>query len=302
MKIKQKEKPVQAGKVKGGSKPKINAHKRTFLTVILSLVAVLLVLLVVNLSRKTQAVVYVAMSGKTLYKNEQITDINTQVKKYAMLQGEYEKYTITSNNGTKTRRLILWDERDKLLGKYVASQITNEKLLEYGDFVTSKVDNSNTVLYAYPGKDIVKLTLGTSDLTAFKAYLEPGDKINIECTYSEKVKFNSDEALANAQSDGVSFGTARDTVEQFFTDPVFSNIQVADILNSQGESVLDLQAEYNEMSIFQQAALDKDQTYQKKLEPSTLLLALTPQEKRVYYKYQAKNGATFRISLPQRAE
>lgn len=301
MKIKKKQNVAQAStKVKGGAKPKANAFKKTGLTLFLTLCAACMIGLVLMLSRKTQAVVYVAMSNKTLYKNEQITNPDEQLRRYPMLQGEYEKYTVVSDNGTETRRLIRWDERDELLGKYVANQIGNEKLIERSDFATSKVDNSNTALYSYPGKDIVKLTLGTSDLTAFKSFLAPGDKINIECTYTETVSFR-DQLEENAEESG-DWLNARDTVDQLYTVPVFQNIQIADILNSSGDSVLDMQAAYNELSLFQQAELDNDSTYQKKLQPSTLLLALTPQEKEIYYKYLSKSGATFRMSLPQRSE
>lgn len=305
MKMKPKKNSAQGvTKVRGGSKPMVNAAKKTGLTVFLTVCAAAMICFVLVLSRKTQAVEYVCMSAKTLYKNEQITDTNTQLRKYAMLRGEYEKYTVSSNSSNPTRRLIKWDERDELRGKYVTTQIGAEKLIERRDFTTSKSDNSNTALYSYPGKDIVKLTLGTSDLTAFKSFLAPGDKINIECTYSEKVSFK--DQIKDAEESGATqvgdWTNARDTVEQLYTVPVFKNIQIADILNASGDSVLDLMAEYNELGLIEQNRLDNDTAYQKKLQPSTLLLALTPQEKEIYYKYLSKSGATFRMSLPQRAE
>lgn len=301
MKLKGKKAETKAVKVKGGSKPKSNAFRKTGLTITLTVAAAFLIGMVFMLARKTQAVVYVAMSAKTLYKNEQITNTEEQLIKYPMLQGEYEKYTVINDNGTETRRLIKWEEVDDLLGKYASTQIGSEKLLEFRDFAYEKVDNSNTALYSYPGKDIVKLTLGTSDLTAFKSFLSPGDKINIECTYTETVSFK--DTLAEQQASGsTDWLNSRETVEQLYTDPVFQNIQIADILNSSGDSVLDMQAAYNELSLFEQAELDNDSAYQKKLQPSTLLLALTPQEKEIYYKYASKTGATFRMSLPQRSE
>ena len=77
---------------------------------------------------------------------------------------------------------------------------------------------------------------------------------------------------------------------------------IADIINGQGQSVLDIYQKYNSATVQEQVALDSSDEFREKTEPKTLLIALTPDEKDRYYQYLSKNGSTFRISLPQRVE
>ena len=56
------------------------------------------------------------------------------------------------------------------------------------------------------------------------------------------------------------------------------------------------------MTVYQQAALDVDESWQDSVEPSTLLVALTPEEEALYYEYLSKNDIEFHMSLPQRTE
>lgn len=55
------------------------------------------------------------------------------------------------------------------------------------------------------------------------------------------------------------------------------------------------------MTVYEQAQMDKDEDFQKSVEPSSLLLALTQEELQEYYKCLNKN-CTFKMSLPQRVE
>lgn len=302
MKIRSKSGENGEKAIKGAGKPKLNAHKRTLTTVAFSAVALLLIALVAVLASKAKSTVSVVMTSEKLYQKQQLKDIDKQFKKYDMLQAEYEKYTVLNRDGSTTRRLVLWDERKELLGYFMANPLGEERLLEYSDLVKSKIDNSDTVMYAYPGKDLTKLTIGTADLTAFKTYLKPGDRINVECSFSNVIKTADTTGEAGSGDTNVVWGTTGSSIDQFDSDDVFKNIQIADIQNSTGDSVLDLTMQYNDMNVFQQAQLDADKTYQKKLEPATLILALTPAEKIRYKKYLAKNGATFYISIPQRVE
>lgn len=293
MKLTKQNNTTKAKSPKVTSKTNVNNHKGSFLIIISLIITVLLCVWVLMLGKKAEASIAVCMSAKDLYKNEQITDLSSQVKSYDMTELEYLKYTRTEGN-TTYRRIVTWDEVNSLSGMYMAYYVPLEHVLEYDMFVKSKVENSDTVLYAYPGKEIVSLQLGTSDLSSFKTFLTTGDRINIECTYTETIRVYEDAENTSSNRD-------YEDVEQFYTVPVFTNIQIADILNSDGDSVLDLKAEYDSLTIFEQASLDADESYQERLEPSTILLALTPQEKREYYKYLSKGG-TFRMSLPQRTE
>lgn len=294
MKLDKRAKTTTTTKNKAMSKTNVNSHKKSALIVVCAGIAVASIVWVLSLGKKAEASVDVLMSAKNLYKNEQITDFDSQIKVYSMSELEYNKYA--RQGDPNHQRIIRADNPNVVMGMYMAYYVPVEHVLEYDMFVKSKIENSDTVLYAFPGKEIVSLQLGTGDLTAFKTFLTTGDRINIECTYTENVRVYKDDA------EEAAYGQREyEDVEQFYTVPVFSNIQIADILNSDGDSILDMQAAYNELTIFEQAAYDSDTNYQKKLEPNTILLALTPQEKREYYKYLSKGG-TFRMSLPQRTE
>ena len=91
-------------------------------------------------------------------------------------------------------------------------------------------------------------------------------------------------------------------VDVFRDEEVFTDIMIADIINSQGKSVLDIYASYNEQTVYQQAALEANEAWLTSVEPDTLLVALTPEEETRYYKYLSKSDVTFYMSLPQRVE
>lgn len=157
------------------------------------------------------------------------------------------------------------------------------------DVVTSRTDNTDTVLYSFPGKNIVSLSLGDSDLTTFKTFLQPGDRVNVTAIYKNEQQLDT--------SDG-----GQETVSATRQETVFKDIMIADLLNNSGESVLDLYASYNDMTTYEQAALDSDEEWKERITPATLLVALTPEEEALYYDYLSKSEVEFHMSLPQRTE
>jgi len=273
----------------GLSKPAVNKSSKTLIIVLLVLVTAGLIFWVLSIGKKAESTVQVVMINQPLYKNQMITaDMLTA---YDMIEGEFEKYAIKKNNGEYTRRLILWDERDTIIGAFAAYSLQPETLLEYRSLIKSRVDNSDTVLYNFPGKDIVQLDIGTSDLNAFKTFLKPGDRLNIEAIYSDTVKVEKDDGYG---------GKIKEDVEVFKTGTVFGSIMIADLINSDGDSILDMYEQYNQMTLYQQAQLDASIEWKEKTEPKSLLLALTEDEKYRYYEFLAKGNVTFRVSLPQR--
>lgn len=273
----------------GLSKPAVNKTGKTIIIVLLVFVTAALIFWVINIGKKAESTVQVVMLDKSVYKNQMVTA--EMLKPYDMIEGEFEKYAIKNKNGEYTRRLILWEEKDVIVGAFSAYSLQPETLLEYRSLVKSRVDNSDTVLYNFPGKDIVQLDIGTNDLNAFKTFLKPGDKLNIEAIYSDRVKVEKDDGYG---------GKIQEDVEVFKANTVFGSIMIADLINSDGDSVLDMYEEYNQLTIQQQAQLDTSIDWQDKTEPKSLLLALTEDEKYRYYEFLAKGNVTFRVSLPQR--
>lgn len=277
----------RAEKAARATNPTKNQSKKNMILMAIIAVTVLLIIWVYAMGKKAEDTVSVVMWSEPIYKNETITE--SQLVEYKMLKAEFEKYAIENDDGSKTRRIVLWDERDKLINTFAAYPLQANTICMITDVVTSRTDNSDTVLYSYPGKNILALQLGDSDLTTFKTFLQPGDRVNITAIYTSE-----DQVKKN---DGTT-----DTVESLRQETVFKDIMVADLLNQDGSSVLDLYASYNDMTTYQQAALDADESWQDSVEPSTLLVALTPEEETLYYEYLSKNSVEFYMSLPQRTE
>lgn len=244
-----------------------------------------LIIWVIILGQKAQKTVQVIMTKNTIYKNQVITE--NDIMPYDMLLGEFEKYAVVDENGTKKRRVLKWEEKDKIINTFAAYPLKQETYLEYRDVIVSKTDNSDSVLYSFPGKDIIELDVGTSSLQTLKTFLQPGDKINIQAIYKDVNK------VAN------EYGSY-DNVETIKTETVFGAVTVADLINNSGESILDLYASYNEMSAWEQAQLDASSSFKTSTEPKSLLIALTPEELDRYYYYSSKSDVTFKISMPQR--
>lgn len=290
MKITEKAKKQKVKGV-GLSKAAVNEHSKTWILILLIIIVVASIITVMKVGKKAEQTVSIVMLKDGAYKNEVITE--DMLVEYPMVQLEYEKYSTVDKNGTKENRFFLWSERKDAINKFAAYPIPNETALERRSLTTQKVDNSDTVLYTFPGKDIIQLNIGGSDLNAFKTFLQPGDKLNIEAIYSDKVSIEKDDGYGNI---------VKEDVEVFRTDTVFGNIMIADLINSSGDSILDIYSEYNDKTLYDQAQLDNSSAFQESVTPASLLVALTPQEKELYYKYCAKDNVQFKVSLPQRTQ
>ena len=277
--------------VVASKKPGRNQSKKSVLMIAVIVVTALLITWVYTMGRKATDTVTVVMTSQSIYKNQQITE--SMLQPYDMVQAEFEKYATVSESGAVTRRILLWDEASMIIGSYADYPLQANTLAEYRSFYKSKIDNSDSVLYSFPGKEIVSLDIATDDLQTFKTFLEPGDRITITAVYTDE------ETVRTADGMG---GTTTEKVETYKSEKVFQDIFVADLLNTNGDSILDIYEDYNGRSVAQQAALDASTSFQDSVEPKSLLVALTPEEKDLYYYYLSKQDVTFRMSLPQRVE
>lgn len=280
-----------ADTIAASSKPSKNQAKRGILIILVIVVTALLITWVYIMGRKATETVSVIMTSQSIYKNQQITE--DMIQPYDMVKAEFEKYATVNESGETTRRILLWSEKDMILGSYAAYPLQANNVLEFRSLYTSKIDNSDSVLYSFPGKEIVSLDIAESDLQTFKTFLRPGDRITITAIYSDEEDVMVEDGFG---------GTTTERVETYKTEKVLQDILVADLLNSNGDSVLDIYEDYNARTVSQQAALDASSAFQDSIEPSSLLVALTPEEKDLYYFYLSKEGVEFRMALPQRVE
>lgn len=271
------------------SKPKRNASLSVLAIAGVAAVTVAMVVWVQSIGKKAEETVSVIMVNQAVHKNEQLT--SDMLKEYAMITAEAEKYADPS--GGSYSRLIPYSESNvsAVSGMIAAYAMPQDTLLMTNMLVNDVIDNSDTVLYSYPGKNLITLTAGTGDLTAFKSFLSPGDRINITAIYSEQTTvYKTDE-----NGERVS-----ENVDLFKEENLFTDILLADILNSDGDSILDLYTYYNSLSVYEQVSLNNSEEWADQVSPETLLVALTPEEETRYYQYLSKDNVEFHISLPQR--
>lgn len=277
-------------KIKSTNPDKKNSQRTALLAIVLAVTAVLIVW-VYAMGRKAEETVSVVMWAEPVYKNEVITE--SMLEEYQMLKGEFEKYAVEQSDGTKKRRIWLWDERDTLINTFAAYPLQRDTLALTSDVAKTRTDNSDSVLYSFPGKNIVTLEVGEEQLEAFKTFLQPGDRVNVTAIFKIEEDVAQDDGFGNV---------TKGKVEVYKEETVFKDAMVADLLNSSGDSILDMFASYNAMSVYQQAQRDASDTWKEQTTPDKLLLALTPEEESAYYQYLAKNDITFKMSLPQRSE
>lgn len=130
--------------------PDKNQSKKNMVLIGVIAVTVLLIIWVYIMGKKAEDTVSVVMWSENIYKNQTITE--SQLVEYEMLKGEFEKYAVSDSNGAKSRRIVLWEERGKLLNAFAAYPLQANTVCMITDIVTSRTDNSDTVLYSYPGK------------------------------------------------------------------------------------------------------------------------------------------------------
>ena len=271
--------------------PAKNQRRKNLYIILILAITMILIAWVYTMGRKAEETVTVCMTSQNIYKNQVISE--DMLMPYDMLRGEYEKFSIVDDGGVKRRRVVLWDERDAILNTFAAYPIQANTYCEYRSFIKSRTDNSDNVLYSFPGKEIVPLEIATNELQSFKTFLQPGDRVNITAVFSQRETLIEDDGFG---------GQTRTQIDTFKSEDVFNDIMIADLINNAGESILDIYADYNNRTTYEQAQLDLSQTFQDSVEPRTLLVALTPDELDRYYYYLSKSQVEFKMSLPQRVE
>ena len=275
--------------IRSSSKPAVNQSKKTVMILGVIAITIGLVLWVWYMGKSLQKTVAVTMTAQPIYKNQQITE--SMLIRYDMSAYELENYS-KNMNGSKVFRYVLWENRGNIIGTYAAYPIMQNEIVEYRKLVPEKVQNTDTLLYNFPGKEIVVFELGGEALGTFGKFLRPGDRLVINALYNET-------DTTNVIDPNDPEKTIELTNETFRVDQILNDIPIADMLNSNGDSVLDIMETYRDLGTYEQAQLDA--TFKELTRPSVLLAALSPEEKELYY-YYLNTGCEFRVSLPQRVE
>ena len=287
-------------------KEKIKFSKETFTKYSTKIILLLTIIFYISLTAinikaylVTQNTIPVIVLKTPVVRNQMITA--DKLDKYNMTEKEFYRYGLEQSKAGITNRLIKYTKENietltqaKEPVFYAYSKKAND-LLMWEDCIPTYQDKTRMFLYKYPGKNIIELTVSGSNLNTFKKILNVGDRINIKCLYKKTLST----AVVRSSVKRKSTSETYFDFDLLQIDDLFTNIAIADILNSNGESILDYNEYVNNLPTSEKLELIQTEEYKRNIKAATLMLAVTPTEENLYNIYRKKDGATFLISLPQ---
>lgn len=205
-----------------------------------------------------------------------------------MSKSEYERQGIvTLSDGTRRRAIVTWDERELINNTY-ASYYIRQNTPVYWDAIGNETPKQYSYLYNMDG-ELLKISM---DASTFGQMLVPGDHINVRAAYTETVyTLPTEEEFMLQQQTGIAPQTA--VKRQIL---LFNNVAILDILNSNGESIFDKYYELLALPKDQQATVINSEEFIESVQPSEILLNVTPEEADRYMSIQS-SGPTYMMTL-----
>lgn len=205
-----------------------------------------------------------------------------------MSKSEYERQGIvTLSDGTQRRAIVTWDERELINNTY-ASYYIRQNTPVYWDAIGNETPKQYSYLYNMDG-ELLKISM---DASIFGQMLVPGDHINVRAAYTETVyTLPTEEEFMLQQQTGIAPQTA--VKRQIL---LFNNVAILDILNSNGESIFDKYYELLALPKDQQATVINSEEFIESVQPSEILLNVTPEEADRYMSIQS-SGPTYMMTL-----
>jgi hypothetical protein len=259
------------------------------LSVLFLVVALFTVRHVDNLGRLAEQRVQVVMFTRNIQRGELIQP--NMLQPYEMLLAEYESYSVTDKQGNVNRRILTWEDRSALGGTFASMTLQGNTVAMFSNFTRQVISYEDRAMYAFPGRHLVLMQLAPQDIAPFSIFLNPGDRLTVHGTYTSNVS-----EVVNDPFQGEM------TVETpvVMTDLVFGDIAIADMLNADGESVLNILEAFRNAPTNSQMALRNDPNWVESTRPANVIIAVTPEELERYYYFLAQQDITFRMAIPQR--
>ena len=205
-----------------------------------------------------------------------------------MSKSEYERQGIvTLSDGTKRKAIVTWAERESINNTY-ASYYIRQGTPVYWDAVGNETPKQYSYLYNMDG-ELLKISI---DAGTFGQMLVPGDHINVRAAYTETIyTLPTEEEFMLQQATGIS---AQTSVKRQIL--LFNNAAILDILNSHGESIFDKYYDLLALPKNKQAEMINSEDFQDSVQPSEILLNVTPEEADRYMSIQS-SGPTYMMTL-----
>lgn len=280
---------IDKEKVKSKQKSVGKISKTMKISAILGLVVIAVVGINFYSSMKLKDTVEIVKLNSSVPQDGRV--IQDNMMKDTMLKSEYEKQGLfTLADGTKRRAIVLWEDASKVENAYASYYIRQGTPL-YWDSLSKETPKKYSYLYKMDG-ELLKVDMNAKE---FGKMLVPGDKINVRASYSEQVyTLPSERDFMIQQQTGIQ----PQTTEQKNV-MLFNNVVVLDILNGQGESIFDLYYRLLALPKVQQQSIAASEEFQKQVEPSQILLNVTPEEADRYMGIKNKSPQFLMTLLPR---
>lgn len=260
--------------------------------VVLALLVVVFVSVLTAISasenKKTITVVRIK-DDKSIAANAMITE--DMIEPYDMYYKEYENYgTMKFSDGTTRGTIVRWEDRSAVVGVRYAAYYMRGGTVLFWDSTIKDQTKKNSYLYSMSG-ELLNIQMDTT--TDFGNMVVPGDTLNIRATY---VKTNYDLPSEEAYKLALEQGNSINAVQTTVTEPLFKEVAILDMLNSDGNSIFDIYYNYISMTKAEQAAALEDDDFLASVEPASILLEVTEEEVEHYMRLQDA-GATYQMTL-----
>ena len=262
--------------------------------IILALIVIVFVCVLTAISAaETKKVVTVCRikQDAPISANSLITE--DMLEAYDMYYKEFEQYgTMEFSDGKKRSIIVRWSDKENIVGKRYAAYYMRGGTVLFWDSTLKEQTKKNSYLYSMSGELLNIQMTTTSD---FGDMVGPGDSLNIRASY-----IKTDYTLPTEEQYKLSMNDpnsdAENAAEYPVEEPLFSEVQILDMLNSEGSSIFDIYYDYISKTKSQQAALLADDSFLSSVKPSSILLECTAEEVEHYIELQSK-GASYQMTL-----
>lgn len=270
--------------------------KNRVLGILIAIGIVILVAVITALSaaenKKTIKVVRIK-ADTPISTNALITE--DMIEEYDMYYKEFNQYGTSSNfsDGKKRSVLVRWADKDAVVGKRYAAYFLRQGTVLFWDQTMKQQTKKNSYLYSMDG-ELLNIHMKTTD--DFGDMVVPGDALNIRCSYTKtNYDLPSEEQYKLSLDQGQSINTAETQV----TELLFSEVQILDMLNSEGASIFDIYYDYISASKDKQKEALNNEEFLQSVTPKSILIKCTAEEADRFMEISAKNPSLMMTLLPR---
>lgn len=269
--------------------------KNRVLGIIIALCVVVFICIITAISaaenKKTVSVVRIKDEAP-ISSNALITE--DMIEEYKMYYKEFDQYgTMEFSDNTKRSVIVRWADKDLVVGARYAAYYLRQGTVLFWDQTIKQQTKRNSYLYSMDGE---LLNIQMEPTTDFGDMVVPGDALNIRCSYT---KTNYDLPSEEQYQLSLDQGTTLESAETQVTELLFSEVQILDMLNSEGNSIFDIYYDYISASKSKQSeALNSDEFLQS-VTPKSILIECTAEEADRFMEISAKSPTYLMTLLPR---